>query len=169
MRQREAAAGGERRGAYHDPRSNSQNTGNYIGSRSCVRQSKLFRMYESGNAAKEILGQGSLQWNVDRKEGAYSGRVHDDFRGERYLGAADAGREVLGRDRGPSQRVAGGYGAATSPSRANLEGPASSSLVAGGGAAAASSRRLPRAVEDDSSGRWTTSSSTYGSGSLGRR
>mmetsp|Transcript_35388 Transcript_35388/g.100576 ORF Transcript_35388/g.100576 Transcript_35388/m.100576 type:complete len:331 (+) Transcript_35388:84-1076(+) len=64
-------------GAYHDPSSASQNVGNSIGTRSCVRQSKLFRMYESGNATKALLGQQSLQWDVNHKEGAYSGRVFD--------------------------------------------------------------------------------------------
>lgn len=84
----------EPRGAFHDVRSGSQNVGNHIGTKSTVRQSKLFRMYESGNATKAILGQQNLQWNVNEKEGAYNGRAHDDFKGARYLGAGDEGREV---------------------------------------------------------------------------
>jgi len=86
-------------GAFHDPTSGSQNVGNHIGTRSTVRQSKLFRMYESGNAAKEILGQGTLQWNVNSKEGAYTGNVFDAYEGSRNghaLGRGD-GREVGSR------------------------------------------------------------------------
>jgi len=61
-----------------------------------VRQSKLFRMYESGNATKALLGQGSLQWDVERKQGAYSGRTFDAVGGsarggDRFSGD---GREV---------------------------------------------------------------------------
>lgn len=112
-------AGGEptRHSAYHDPNSASQNVGNHVGSRSTVRQSKLFRMYESGNAAKAILGQDSLQWNVNLKEGAYHGRVFDAYEGHNSCaaGAAD-GREARKGGRGsesPSlwMTTAGAYGA----------------------------------------------------------
>jgi len=81
--------------AFHDPNSGSQNVGNHIGTRSTVRQSKLFRMYESGNAAKAILGQDTLQWNVNSKEGAYSGGVFDAYEGSPH-GHAD-GREIASR------------------------------------------------------------------------
>ena len=57
--------------------SGSQNVGNVIGTKSSIRQSRLFREYESGNAVKGLLGQSSLQWNVNKKEGAYSGPVYD--------------------------------------------------------------------------------------------
>lgn len=112
-----AASGLTRHGAYHDPNSASQNVGNHVGSRSTVRQSKLFRMYESGNAAKAILGQDSLQWNVNHKEGAYHGRVFDAYEGNGSCaaGAAD-GREVQKAGRGPAapsswRTTAGAYGA----------------------------------------------------------
>eukprot|EP00971_Amphidinium_carterae_P029123 572838-Amphidinium_carterae.1 len=36
----------------HDPRAPSQNVGNVIGTRPCIRQSELFRQRESGNAMK---------------------------------------------------------------------------------------------------------------------
>eukprot|EP00930_Biecheleria_cincta_P040422 TRINITY_DN27700_c0_g1_i1.p1 TRINITY_DN27700_c0_g1~~TRINITY_DN27700_c0_g1_i1.p1 ORF type:complete len:311 (+),score=55.15 TRINITY_DN27700_c0_g1_i1:23-934(+) len=85
--------------------------------RSTVRQSKLFRMYESGNAAKAILGQDSLQWNVNLKEGAYHGRVFDAYEGHSSCaaGAAD-GREARKGGRGPDapslwRTTAGAYGA----------------------------------------------------------
>jgi hypothetical protein len=38
-----------------------------------VRQSKLYRQYESGNDVKDILGTSHLQWKTDRKEGVYKG------------------------------------------------------------------------------------------------
>lgn len=48
--------------AYHGHIANggTQNNGNIIGDRSTIRQSKLFRMYESGNEVKSILGQNNL-------------------------------------------------------------------------------------------------------------
>ena len=55
----------------------TQNNGNVIGDRSTIRQSKLFRMYESGNEVKALLGQNSLRWDVTKKQGAYEGSVHD--------------------------------------------------------------------------------------------
>lgn len=80
--------------ATHDASSGSQNTGNHIGTRSTVRQTKLFRMYESGNAVKGILGQDCLQWDVSRKQGAYSGPVwHDGTRSRGGLASGD-GRET---------------------------------------------------------------------------
>ena len=64
--------------AYHGNFANgSQNNGNIIGDKSTVRQSKLFRMYESGNEVKSILGQDCLRWDVTKKQGAYEGRVFD--------------------------------------------------------------------------------------------
>ena len=52
--------------------------GNSLGSRSCVRQSKLYRQYESGNGVKAILGCDHLCWKTNVKEGAYKGqRVYD--------------------------------------------------------------------------------------------
>ncbi|CAE8626581.1 unnamed protein product [Polarella glacialis] len=62
----------------HDSSCASQNQGNSLGSRSCVRQSKYFRQYESGNAMKGILGTPNLAWDPHKKEGAYLGhKVYD--------------------------------------------------------------------------------------------
>ena len=66
---------------YHDPQAGTQNQGNSLGTRSCVRQSKLFRQYESGNDVKGLLGQAAIQWDVNRKQGAYDGApVYDAAR-----------------------------------------------------------------------------------------
>jgi hypothetical protein len=56
----------------------TQNQGNIIGDRPCVRQSKLFREHDGGNAMKDLMGQGQLKWDTNKCEGAYSGnKVYD--------------------------------------------------------------------------------------------
>ena len=62
---------------HHDPSAATQNVGNVIGTRSSVRQSRLYRRHESGNTMKGVLGLGTRTWEIDRKEGAYSGAVYD--------------------------------------------------------------------------------------------
>ena len=62
-------------GHTHDTTHTSANTGNVLGDRSSVRQSKLYRQYESGNDVKDILGTGHLQWKTDKKEGVYDGHT----------------------------------------------------------------------------------------------
>ena len=60
--------------------SHTQNQGNTLGNRACIRQSKLFRQYESGNTMKDMLGCGSnnLNWNINKTEGVYKDRnVYD--------------------------------------------------------------------------------------------
>ena len=49
--------------------------GNVIGTKSSVRQSKLYRMYESGNNVKSILGQDSLCWDQGKKQVCASVRL----------------------------------------------------------------------------------------------
>lgn len=66
-----------RQSARHDSSASTQNVGNVIGNRSSVRQSKLYRVHESGNIMKSILGKGSLSWDVNRQQGAYTGPVYD--------------------------------------------------------------------------------------------
>lgn len=56
----------------------TQNQGNVLGDRPCVRQSMLYRQHVGGNEMKGILGQDSLQWDTTRTQGAYEGgRVYD--------------------------------------------------------------------------------------------
>ncbi len=65
-------------GHSHNPTAGTQNQGNSLGDRSCVRQSKLYRMYESGNDVKSILGTSHLCWDSNQKQGAYQGQqVYD--------------------------------------------------------------------------------------------
>lgn len=58
----------------------SINRNNVLSSdRSCVRQSSLFRQYESGNSVKGLLGTPNLCWNTQMKEGVFAGqRAHDE-------------------------------------------------------------------------------------------
>jgi hypothetical protein len=56
----------------------TQNQGNVLGDRPCVRQSKLYRHHDGGNSMKELLGQDALKWDTTRTQGAYEGgRVYD--------------------------------------------------------------------------------------------
>ncbi|CAD2222633.1 hypothetical protein AGDE_10412 [Angomonas deanei] len=61
-------------GHYHagDP-GLTQNQGNVLGDRPCVRQSKLYREQVGGNAMKDIMGQSELKWNTTQLQGAYGG------------------------------------------------------------------------------------------------
>jgi hypothetical protein len=56
----------------------TQNQGNVLGDRPCVRQSRLYREHVGGNTMKELMGQDQLKWDTRRTEGAYQGgRVFD--------------------------------------------------------------------------------------------
>jgi len=61
-------------GHHHNSNAATQNQGNSLGDRACVRQSKLYRMYESGNDVKAILGSSHLCWNPNETQGAYKGK-----------------------------------------------------------------------------------------------
>ena len=53
-------------------------TGNRLGVRPVVRQSKLYRTNESGNAMKSLFGQDHLAWKTDAQEGVFAGQgVYD--------------------------------------------------------------------------------------------
>ena len=57
----------------------TQNQGNVLGNRPCVRQSRLYREHNGGNAMKELLGNSELNWKTDQQQGAYKGRpVYSD-------------------------------------------------------------------------------------------
>jgi len=84
---------------WHDSRSASQNVGNHLGSRSCVRQSRLYREYESGNATKALLGQNNLIWETKKKQGAYSGHSVYDHTVDRYSRVSEKDRNAIERKR----------------------------------------------------------------------
>ena len=58
----------------HSSTAETQNQGNSLGERACIRQSKLFRTHESGNTMKGLLGCDNLAWKTNVSEGAYAGR-----------------------------------------------------------------------------------------------
>jgi len=84
---------------WHDSRSASQNVGNHLGSRSCVRQSRLYREYESGNATKALLGQDDLIWDTRKKQGAYSGHSVYDHTVDRYSHVTERDRNMIEKKR----------------------------------------------------------------------
>lgn len=52
--------------------------GNKVGDRPCVRQSKIYRERESGNAMKSLFGQDHLSWKTGEQQGAFDGQgVYD--------------------------------------------------------------------------------------------
>ena len=53
---------------------------NVLGDRSCVRQSRYFREYESGNNVKALLGTENLCWSTTKKEGVFDGHTVFDGR-----------------------------------------------------------------------------------------
>ena len=58
--------------------SGTQNQGNSLGDRPCVRQSKMYREREGGHDMKNLLGNGNLNWNVNKLQGAYAGMAAKD-------------------------------------------------------------------------------------------
>ena len=52
----------------------TQNQGNVLGDRPCVRQSMLYRQHCGGNAMKEMMGQSQLAWSTTHQEGVYAGK-----------------------------------------------------------------------------------------------
>lgn len=65
-------------GHRHNPSAATQNQGNSLGDRACVRQSKLYRVHESGNNVKSLLGTSHLCWDQNQAQGAYQGHsVYD--------------------------------------------------------------------------------------------
>ncbi len=59
----------------------TQNQGNVLGSRPCVRMSKTYRELLSGNAIKEAMGHDQLKWTINEQQGAYKGmRTWNDSR-----------------------------------------------------------------------------------------
>ena len=57
--------------AYSSP-GGSIETGNRLGNRPVVRQSKFYRENESGNGMKGVLGHDHLAWDAQKQEGVPS-------------------------------------------------------------------------------------------------
>jgi hypothetical protein len=67
--------------------------GNRLGNRPVVRQSKIYRTNESGNAMKDLLGQGHLSWNEDQQEGVFKGQAVYDAASGTYQGSTAQSRQ----------------------------------------------------------------------------
>lgn len=91
-------------GHTHDTSHASANTGNALGDRSSVRQSKLYRMYESGNDVKDILGTSHLQWSTTQKQGVYEGHELYDHTNP-YNEAVGSGRRRQFVSQGSPKRL----------------------------------------------------------------
>ena len=83
---------------------------NKLGNRPSVRQSKLYREKESGNAMKSLFGQDNLAWKTEEQEGVFSGQsVFNASTGEktasppRATGAPPAEPTVFGGGGGYNQ------------------------------------------------------------------
>lgn len=58
--------------------SGSIEANNKLGSRPCVRMSKIYRERESGNAMKSLFGQDHLSWKTEEQQGVFQGQgVYD--------------------------------------------------------------------------------------------
>lgn len=52
--------------------------GNRLGNRPVVRQSKIYRQNESGNAMKSLMGHDDLSWDTEKQQGVFAGQsVYD--------------------------------------------------------------------------------------------
>ena len=92
-------------GHWHDPSAATQNQGNQLGSRPCVRQSQLFRQNESGNTMKSLLGSSHLQWDTKHTQGAYDGRPAYDAASDYLAQTSVAGKYHCARRRPICARV----------------------------------------------------------------
>ena len=74
---------------HHNDAGLTQNQGNHVGDRPCVRQSRTYRQHNGGNTMKDIMGQGNLNWDTNNMQGAYAGAAHP--------GNNDGGQQVHGQ------------------------------------------------------------------------
>ena len=87
----------------------TQNQGNVLGDRPCVRQSRINREHMGGNAMKELMGQSSLKWETDKQQGAYAGRRTFDFNSNSNQCAAVATMHTQQGSNSGSGKVGSGF------------------------------------------------------------
>lgn len=63
---------------------------NRLGNRPVVRQSKIYRQNESGNAMKSLFGQDNLAWDPDQQQGVFEGRSVYDAESQGLMGSPPA-------------------------------------------------------------------------------
>jgi hypothetical protein len=149
-------------GHRHDPLAGSQNLGNSLGSRPCVRQSRLYRKHESGNAMKGVLGSGDdLAWDEQVCQGAYQGsQVYDAF--AMYKASAPRTLEEAYRQSPvkSEEQIRRAPASPPKPRQAEKDDRWETSSSVYGGGIHASPVKKPAAVQTI----WQTSSSAYGAG-----
>ena len=64
--------------------SGSIENGNRLGERPVVRQSKIYREHEGGNAMKSLLGQDHLAWDPNKQQGVFDGLAVYDYASRTY-------------------------------------------------------------------------------------
>ena len=64
--------------------------GNKLGERPVVRQSKIYRELESGNAMKGLLGHDHLAWDATKAQGAFDGQAVYDIDSRSYVSGGGA-------------------------------------------------------------------------------
>lgn len=101
-------------GMQHIPGASTEN-GNVLGTRPVVRQSRLYREKESGNAMKAAMGHDSLQWDTEALQGVFQGQhvydaetdaVHSRRHAPPASTHADAAARAAASPRAASQRPA---------------------------------------------------------------
>jgi len=151
----------------HDSMSGSQNVGNKLGSKPCVRQSRLYRRNESGNAMKALLGSGEdLQWNEMKCEGAYANTgVYDAIAAYKQPIAHDVHDVVPAR---LTNVHASGYPTAAyqPPSAGRAQRPSQNQgddrWKTSSSAVGSQLEKAAQEVRAQPDGRWATSSSSIG-------
>ena len=78
--------------ASHAPGASIEN-GNTLGQRPVVRQSKLYRKNESGNAMKAAMGYDDLQWDTEALEGVFAGQGLYDAEHEKVVVSGTSSRD----------------------------------------------------------------------------
>eukprot|EP00929_Paragymnodinium_shiwhaense_P025831 TRINITY_DN15534_c0_g1_i3.p1 TRINITY_DN15534_c0_g1~~TRINITY_DN15534_c0_g1_i3.p1 ORF type:complete len:441 (-),score=45.34 TRINITY_DN15534_c0_g1_i3:440-1720(-) len=92
---------------WHDTRCASQNCGNVLGTKPCVRQTDLYKRHESGNQMKALLGAEHLVWKGEAPE--------DRAQQPRQLAGSDGGGFLRRNPSETAWRVCRDGGAADAP------------------------------------------------------
>ena len=151
---------------YHDPGAATQNQGNVLGTRACVKQSWRAKQQESGNAVKGILGYGNIQWSATKRSTTVS-------QGQRQPRGGPHPLRKQGKGKQPATAVTTATvtkqpAAAAAAAAAAKQQPAKQQPKPKPKPKAANTSKPKAAAKgakaSSSAGCWTTSSSSYGAG-----
>ena len=149
---------------YHDPGAATQNQGNVLGTRACVKQSWRAKQQESGNAVKGILGYGNIQWSATKRSTTVS-------QGQRQPRGGPHPLRKQGKGKQPATAVTTATitkQPAAAAAAAAKQQPAKQQPKPKPKPKAANTSKPKAAAKgakaSSSAGCWTTSSSSYGAG-----